>query len=364
MEIVEIEEKVGRGTRGSQYVYVAEGNLLVHISEYANKKRPKKLDDKIKIIIYEVVRDKVKDKPIYVFSFSNSGHDSIYRCSIDDFENGNVNIDRASSVSIDEIRHLRFKVRDPELESLLNQFNQILIPMINEIEEYEEKLNFEISFGHQMQLRRAFIDPDVYYFSFMSLPNDKSRIRSFKVTRRWIYQLWVLKLLCEALRVSKFKREEYRGKPYWFIEQGSEISTAIGECPIGDVTFWLEYQPSKYSHMIGIFLGRYVPIRPDIVVAKGSFKLTKEFVDSKKPIELIIECKEGKFEEWEKDIELQIIPYKNTFNPRNFIVVSLEPCPKNIKEKLETRGIKVIDDLKPGSKSVNIFYDIIEKLLL
>ncbi len=48
---VKVVEERGRGTRGGPYVYVVEGNELVHISEYALKTLPGKYRDQI---IYEV----------------------------------------------------------------------------------------------------------------------------------------------------------------------------------------------------------------------------------------------------------------------------------------------------------------------
>ncbi|MEM0049406.1 MAG: hypothetical protein QW424_00710 [Candidatus Bathyarchaeia archaeon] len=113
--------------------------------------------------------------------------------------------------------------------------------------------------------------------------------------------------------------------------------------------------------MVGMLSNRRISIRPDIVIARGCFERTEEFVNSKKPIELIVKCKEGRFEEWKNEIDSQIIPYKRIFNPRNFVVASLEPCLE--RERLETQGIKVIDNLKPNSESVNRFYNTIETLL-
>jgi hypothetical protein len=58
----------------------------------------------------------------------------------------------------------------------------------------------------------------------------------------------------------------------------------------------------------------------------------------------------------------QIIPYQERFKPKKFIVVSLEHIPDNTKKSLESRGIKVVDKLKPHSESIKTFYELIEKL--
>ena len=236
METVKIEEEKGRGTSGGPYFYVVEGNTLVHISEYAIRTYESKDE-----VVYEVPKSKVAEKVVYCFDFSRKRGALLGKCRIEDFEDGRPKKFEYYEIlekGIDEIRNLRFQVGSYKLMYLLTQFEDKFIPMIYEIKEYEKTLNFKISFrGHQERLKDAFKSPDIYYFTFMSLPKDDRRIKSLKVTRRWIYQIWVLKLLCNALRVSKFKGYEYEGKPYWRIEQVSEFSTAIGETPYGYITF-------------------------------------------------------------------------------------------------------------------------------
>lgn len=362
-ETIKIKEEVGKGTRGGPYVYVVEGNELVHISEYADKKLPGKYEDEV---VYEVPANKVAGKALYCFDFSRSGGEFLYKCKIEDFEDGRpkgYEYFELLGKHIHEIRNLRFRVKNLTLASLLTQFEQLFISMIHEIKEYEGMQNFKISFmGHQARLANAFGNPEVYYFTFMSLPNDRSRIKSLKVTRRWIYQLWVLKLLCDALQVSKFKGHGYEGKPYWWIEQGSDFSTGIGETLFGDVTFWLEFQPSKGAHMMSMFVGKRIPTRPDIVAVKGYFERTKDFVDSRKPVDLVIECKEDIFDKWQNEIQSQILPYQETFRPNNFLIVSLKPVPDATKIYLESRGMKVVDDLKPDSENLKTLYDIIRRV--
>jgi len=255
--------------------------------------------------------------------------------------------------------------KNSELIYLLTQFEQLFIPIIEEIKEYEKLMNFEIWFmGRQKRLEEAFRDFKSYYYTFMSLPKDTSRIKSLKVIRRWIYQLWILKLLCEVIEVYKFKEHE-RGNepPFWWIEQGSDVSTCVAESPYGDITFWLEFQPNKIAHMIGIFSEKRIPIRPDIVIAKGYFKRTEDFINSGNSIDIIIECKEDPFDAWKKEIETQIFPYIELFKPRKFIIASLEPVPEATKEHLKTYGIEIIDNLKPKSKNIEVLYSTIRKIL-
>ena len=362
-EIVKIKEEVGRGTRGGPYVYVVERDELIHISEYAIRKLPGKYEDEL---IYDIIKNKLVGKTIYCFDFSRSGGAFLIKCKIDDFEDGRpkkYEYHELLEKRINEIRSLRFRVRDPTLATLLAQFEDVLIPIVDEIKEYQKKNNFEISFmGHLSRLENAFNDPKMYYFTFMSLPKDRSRINSLKVTRRWLYQIWILKLVCEALQACKFKGHEYEGKPYWWIEQGSDFSTGIAETSFWDITFWLEFQPNKSAHMIGMITEKRVPIRPDIVVVKGYFERTKDLFDSKTPIDLIIECKEDPFNKWEKEIDSQILPYQEVFKPKKFVIASLETIPERIKKYLETHGITVVDCLKPKSENMKMLFNIIRRV--
>lgn len=359
---IKVEEEVKRGTRGGPYIYVVDRNKLIHIGEYAIKTLPGKYKDRV---IYKVPLDKVAQHVLYCFDFSRSGGEFLYKCKIQDFEDGypkTYEYFELLEKRIHEIRDLRFQIKDPTLVSLLTQFNQLFTPMIYEIKEYGRKQNFEYSFmGHQARLANAFRDPKLYYFTSMSLPSDRSRINSLKVTRRWIYQLWVLKLLCEALQVSKFAKHEYQEKPHWCIEQGSDLSTCKGETPYGSMTFWLEFQPSKGAHMTGMFVEKRVPIRPDIITVKSHFERTKDFIDSGAIIDMLIECKEDQFDKWKSELKSQILPYRENFKPRHLIIASLEHVPDGTKRYLESQQIKVIDGLKPNSKSTGMLFETVRR---
>ena len=360
-EIIKIEE-IKKGTRGGRYVYVVEGNKLIHINEYAIR-----IYEYRDILIYEVPKNKLMEKTIYCFGFLRSGNAFLIKCKIDDFEDGypkNYEYFSMLKDKLHELQNLEYHIKDSKLISLLIQFEQLFIPMIKEIKVYEKVMNFEIRFmGRQRRLEEAFRDFKSYYYTFMSLPKDTSRIKSLKVIRRWIYQLWILKLLCEAIEVYKFKEHKSDRSSFWWIEQGSDVSTCVAESSYGDITFWLEFQPNKIAHMIGIFSEKRIPIRPDIVIAKGYFKRTEDFINSGNSIDIIIECKEDPFDAWKKEIETQIFPYIELFKPRKFIIASLEPVPEATKEHLKAYGIEIIDNLKPKSKNIEVLYSTIRKIL-
>ena len=225
--------------------------------------------------------------------------------------------------------------------------------------------------GHSERLENAFKNPKLYYFTFMSLPSDRSRIRSLRNTRKWIYQLWVLKLVCECFQVSRFSYHMYEGRPYWWIKQGSDFSTCIGETPFGELTFWLEYQPedfwSEYRHNKGaykIYKGKLGTKRPDIVIVRGRFERTKDFIDSGEAIDVLIECKEDPFDRWKGEIESQILQYKENFRPKLLIVASLRSVPVGVKSYLQSIGIEVVDDLRPGNESVSALCNLLRGRLM
>lgn len=267
---------------------------------------------------------------------------------------------------VDEIQHLKFEIKNPYLKSLISKFNDTFVPMIKELKEYGKEKGFEYRFmGHQARLEDAFRDHRLCYYTSMSLPTDKQRIMSLRNVMRGIYELWVLKHICQCLQVSRFTYHTYMvdKKPYWQIEHGSEYSTFIGETPFGEISAWWEFQENKYIHMIGMMLGRHVAVKPDIVVVSGHYERTSDFVKSGRSMDLLVECKEESFETWEKDIRSQIIPYKKKFKPRYFIVASLEPVLAPIKSRLLFKyQIRVIDNLKPNSRSISTLCNIVRKI--
>ena len=202
-EIIKIEE-IKKGTRGGRYVYVVEGNKLIHINEYAIR-----IYEYRDILIYEVPKNKLMEKTIYCFDFSRSGNAFLIKCKIDDFEDGypkNYEYFSMLKDKLHELQNLEYHIKDSKLISLLIQFEQLFIPMIKEIKVYEKVMNFEIRFmGRQRRLEEAFRDFKSYYYTFMSLPKDTSRIKSLKVIRRWIINYGYLSYCVRLLKFINSK---------------------------------------------------------------------------------------------------------------------------------------------------------------
>ncbi len=131
----------------------------------------------------------------------------------------------------------------------------------------------------------------------------------------------------------------------WWIEQGSEIATFIAETPLGDMTFWFEFQPDKMTRMMDISTRERLPVRPDIVGARGSYRYVRELLNAGREIDLMVECKEDPFANWRRDLEGQIVPYLNLFKPRSFLLVSMKPIPTDGVNFMEDLRIKVVDGL-------------------
>lgn len=88
--------------------------------------------------------------------------------------------------------------------------------MIDEVKDYTRKLDFKIRFmGHAQRTADIFDNLEGGIIACMSLPTDEMRLRSLEVPMKWIHQLWVMKLACEALGIRNFLKEEYEEKPRW-----------------------------------------------------------------------------------------------------------------------------------------------------
>lgn len=186
---------------------------------------------------------------------------------------------------ISELQGLEIEVQDPFLKQCLYELKTLYKAMIEELKEYEKRLDFAIVFGgHAERTKEIFEDPDTGVLTCLCLPNDKARLRALEVPMRWIYQLWIMKLTCEALGVERF---DYG---WWRIEQGKPIPTCTPRRGEECFTLWFEFQPHELAHWTGAFVGRRVPVRPDIIVAKGCLREVDELENTGF---IIIECKTG-----------------------------------------------------------------------
>ncbi|MEM4912938.1 MAG: hypothetical protein QW579_01905 [Desulfurococcaceae archaeon] len=342
-----------RGTRGGQYYYVREGNLLRHISRYSIKRVKIHEGGRGSIIEYEVPLNRIKDKLIYSLGFSNSGYFYARKCKVDAFlypkypeAPGFPDFKRMKDAE-EDLQLLEIETRDPLLKQTISELLTDYAIMIDEIKIYARRLNFEILFaGHASRTADMFNDLRRGLVACLSLPSDKARLKCLEVPMKWIHQLWIMKLACESLYIVEILKEEWQERPVWRIMQGSPYPAFVARSRGWLYSFWFEFQPSRIAHWVGGFIGERAPVRPDILVCKGWFKNAREL----KKVDLIIECKNKEFQYWQSDVETQLIPYFKKYRPANMILASMKPIPSGAKRGLQELGIDVVDGLAPGNE--------------
>jgi len=357
-----------RGTRGGDYYYVYEDNRLKRISKYAVKQTKVSEGGKGSTIEFEVPIDRIKGKQIYQLGFSNSGYFYARKGGIDAFLLSKYpeypwipDFDRMEEVKPEELHKLEMEIEDPLLKQILQELRTVYIRMIDDVKHYSERLGFEIWFGHHAE-RTAdiFNDPEVGFIKCLSLQNDKARLKSLEVPMRWIHQIWIMALACDALNIKEVEKEQWQEKPMWWLEQGRARPTFIARSSTNIFSFWFEFQPSKGAHLIGLFVGGKVPIRPDILICRGKLRNAEEIGK----VDLIIECKNKDFQFWRSDIEAQLIPYFERYKPISLILASMKSIPAIIKQKLKDVGINAVDNLAPGnSTTIQEFKKIVRQCL-
>ncbi|MFN3384195.1 MAG: hypothetical protein ACK401_04805, partial [Archaeoglobaceae archaeon] len=192
------------GTYGGTYYYVKEDKILRHIGEYAiSKKKVTRAYESSKgpTFEYEIPMAKIGDKEIYCFSFTR--YFIAKSCKIEAFLKGGYYPDPnlMRYVSREELKELEIEIKDPLLKKRIEEIKTDYAKMIHELESYKENLNFEMFFfAHAEEILR---DPKFGYFSCLALPDDESRLRALEVLMRRIYQLWIMRLICEALNVEE-----------------------------------------------------------------------------------------------------------------------------------------------------------------
>jgi hypothetical protein len=314
------------GTRGSYYYYVVEDKTLRHISNYSiYTTSTKELTGRKAEIKRYIVPMNTFNKTVLEFSFSNSGYLYI------------TNIRTRESINEEEIAtNYSFEIKDKSFESMVILFKKSFLKMVEEVRNYSIQLNFEICFfGKARRVNEAFKNPQLLFVSLMALPSDESRKMSLNNVMRWIYQLWVLDLICESLECESFE------KGYWRIEQGKPYPTCILNTPKGNFSIWFEPQIGEMEHLKKIFTRKREFVRPDLIICKGEY----EDLSKVPSIDLLIECKHDEPSKWEKEVVDQLISYKEYFKPKVCMLVSFYEVPSYLKKELISNGVSVKDKL-------------------
>ncbi|WP_156769804.1 hypothetical protein [Caldivirga maquilingensis] len=356
------------GTRGSEYAYVMLNNELVHVSEAGKRIR---CDGDL--CVYEVLANV---NYVYFFSFSRSGYSSVVRCLPGDYPDIMIDNSICEVKDVEEVlntwlRGIKFRIRDPELNKLLNELNSDFAIMSSEVKSYWGSVGGVFkAVGHAARFNEFLKDPRIYYFTGMSIPNDNGRVRSIKVLMSIMYENWVAMKTAKVLGVRGLIRRSWEANTtssisMWF-EQGSDNSFAILDTTYGPITMWIEFQ---WDPAIHVFLDAEIikkngklkfirkpgrkAVRPDIVLVKGAFDNVNALMQANKDIDVLIECKTLPYNEWASDADEQVMQYLSNFRPKNMALITRYGIPINIKNKLTKYGIRVIDNVKPSSMIEN-----------
>jgi hypothetical protein len=126
---------------------------------------------------------------------------------------------------------------------------------------------------------------------------------------------------------------------------------------------WLLQIWSKAQAVLGKSPNQLQGLRPDIMFTQTVSSCHDLFESSTILIKLIIECKNSDYGCWAKDVNMQIKPYKEIFQPEHMIVASLKPVPQYVKNELKSWGIEVIDNVYPGGGGEEQLVDRIKQIL-
>lgn len=310
----------------TEYVYVLDGGKLKPFPLYAKRLGSDNLRE-----YYMVDEDHLKDKPIIAFSFTKSGGLFARQYRIQDFDiEGRPSLNKGVDVNVFDFCGKFYLDADESMH--LNEFSNMYVGAIRDIKNYISKMEVELQFtGRQERFREAY----EHECPIGCLAQYKGRVTCMKNVKRWIYQLWILKLVFEAINVNYFmKLTKFEDKPSIRLGQGKPGPAAYVNTPYGNATIWFEFQPISQpirgAQLIDANYKRKISIRPDVVVLKGLVEYsnykTKELM-SRMRDSVIIECKEDEYGEWKDDIERQLNDYRQIYNPRHLIVASLKSCP-------------------------------------
>jgi len=350
-----IEDEPKARSRRKQFNYLKEGGLLRHISKYAVNKEIQK-DEKSQKIIYEVPEDKIEDKDIITFTFTNSGS--------------------FIALEDEEIKDLNFEINSKEVKKLVDEFEEIYQPMIGEIQNFGKRRDTYISSSERVN---DFLkSPDKGFAATICNWPEKARARSLKQVYKLIHQLWTLIVFHESRRVRELDGSIYT-------KQGSKYpaSTFVDE---DDVIWTCWYEPQKIEEkpsdydgpLSSMFEGEIAWKRPDILITKGEYTSTNLSSSNNKEnifpqhnltdaleFDLLMECKNRDFDDWwreEKVVKDQLLPYNTLFQPKNFVLLSVKSVPNWAKKELESRGIITVDNFYPGGRGVTEFKEIAKNM--
>jgi len=366
-------------SRSSEYHFVIEGNRLVHISQYAVSKRKVFRD----MIEYVIDLSKLRGKEVVEVISSNSG---IF-CWLDmypaedlalEFNQRRVERKPLSFINNYELAHLTYS----EKMFLQGDWREYYIPMVESLRGLITKLkslNQEFPYVVLTNLMQCQIESGVNYpLSFLIPYSESVRRKSLEVLTKEIHQLWIIaRMLVELAEHNRLKSLNLS------FTQSSYSAIATFRCKDSDCSMWYEFDMNPhtmcegmlwysrssealrefYSHVEAVLrrkgLGR-APLRPDIVVLEGGARCN-ELVNGFR-VRMIVECKNWDYTYWAKDVDSQVIPYKEIFQPDVMVLASLKKVPEYVREYLGRYEIVVVDEVYPGGRGMDELLRLIMQL--
>ncbi len=332
-----------------------KANKLIHLSRYSLSKKDS---------CYELDLSKIRGKIVIEFSTSRKGPLSLIKLTTEDliFKRYGEFLPY-SFINDFEIEHLGIEDRD----FLRREWDKYYRVMLGYIRDRVGKSGLLSS-----SLISAHVEEDLKYPLSFLIPDKRSRSRSLSTLKKSIHQIWII------IRIIGEFTAKIEGSMLT-LKQSSYLPVA----KIGDYYLWYEFDLTPHTMCNGIlWYSKATPqikmlyqralrfseerrlnkisLRPDIVLTRA--KDCTGFIQDPR-IDAIIECKSDDFDRWKKDIDNQLIAYKEIFLPKHILIASLKPVPQWAKKMLETRGIKVIDNVYPGGQGEAELIDFMRRVV-
>jgi len=392
-------------SHSSNYHFVVDDGRLIHISRYAISYE--KVEDMVK---YTVDLSRLSGKTIIEIVATNSG----IICEASVFPAEDLQLEyssrRVGYLPLSHLNNLEFAHLTPEERRFLQgDWAQYYTPII---EQLHEVFNIIKSWSGRLFLATPLVDCQVesgasYPLSFLIPYSVKARRKSLEGLTRALHQLWVaMRIIMELEQLKKLRglNPDFR--------QSSSRAIAEFECSCGLCSLWYEFDLNPHTMCEGM-LGRLgwkipnalrevyerlsrvlegktggrvktslfkklyeaviervglpkgierIPLRPDIVVLCGVNSCEEFSKVDRLRVRAVIECKNQDPQHWLRDVESQVILYREALQPDTMIVASLKRIPESIKARLHTIGITVIDEVYPRGRGEKELLELIKTL--
>ncbi|WP_048163260.1 hypothetical protein [Thermogladius calderae] len=380
---VTVTEWHGGLSKSSMYYFIIEGKSLVHISRYATFK---KYDPDVGEAQYVVDLSVLRGKTAVIISASNRGISCYAR--VLPAENIALGGSGGATLPLSYLNEYTFThLSRGEQDFLSSEWRPLYTPMIEDLRGFIAELSN--SAWNALGYPARVILPELvecqlesgasYPLSYLIPYNDTARKRSLEQLTKWVHQLWVIAGIARELR-----RRNKLQNLYLNFGQTSYYPVASFTCRDGLCSLWYEFDATPHTMCKGMLwqeglslavppaleelyeranavkqrLGlQRTPLRPDIAILAGG--LSCEELKEGFRVKAIVECKNEDFERWSRDVEKQLIAYKEVFQPEAVVLASAKTVPGSFKLSLRTRGVIVVDNVRPGGGGLSELLQII-----